>query len=107
MLLQLPTDRLILEELQDGRNLATNIAENIDRHRKTVNARLSQMNDYGLVRNIGGGLYELTERGGAALLAIDYYPEVDDFDGLVEEYMDRVEIHPFELRGVETADNSV
>lgn len=101
MLLQLPTDRLILEELRDGRNLATNIAQDIDRHRKTVNARLSQMEDYNLVKNIGGGLYELTERGGAAILAIDQYSETEDFDQLVEEYVDSVRIRPFEVTEVE------
>jgi Mn-dependent DtxR family transcriptional regulator len=73
MLLQLPTDRLVLEELQEGRNLGANIAEEIDRHRKTVTKRLNQLEDYGLVNNIGRGVYELTERGEIALEYIDEY----------------------------------
>ena len=73
MLLQLPTDQMILEELQDGRNLGANIAEDIDRHRKTVTKRLNQLEDYGLVDNIGRGVYELTLQGEIALEFIDEY----------------------------------
>ena len=101
MRLQLPTDRLILEELQNGRNLAANISAAIDRHRKTVNSRLSQLEDYDLVQNVGGGLYELTERGGAALQVIDQYPDTDDFDQLVDDQIDSVRISPFRIEKLE------
>lgn len=67
MLLQEPTDWMIFEELQDGRNLGANIADNIDRHRKTVTKRLNQLEDYGLVTNVGRGVYGLTARGEIAL----------------------------------------
>ncbi|WP_157231409.1 hypothetical protein [Halostagnicola larsenii] len=78
MLLQLPTDRLILEELQDGRNLGANIADEIDRHKKTVTKRLNQLEDYDLVRNIGRGVYEITSRGEIALDHIDQYDRESD-----------------------------
>jgi predicted transcriptional regulator len=73
MLLQLPTDRMILEELQEGRNLGANIAEDIGRHRKTVTKRLNQLEDYGLVEGIGRGVYGITQRGELALAHIDEY----------------------------------
>jgi len=85
MLLQLPTDRMILEELQAGRNLGANVAEEIGRHQKTVSGRLSQLDDYDLVHNIGRGVYEITDRGEAALAVINQYHDVEDFEALVEE----------------------
>ncbi len=85
MRLQLPTDEMILRELHDGRNLGANIAEEIDRHKKTVTKRLNQLEDYDLVRNIGRGVYEITERGRVAYDNIDSYDDVEDFD----EFLDR------------------
>jgi len=84
MRLQLPTDRLILRELLDGRNLGANIADEIDRHQKTVTRRLNQLEDYDVVENIGRGVYELTEKGRVVYENIDKYDDVDDFDALVE-----------------------
>ena len=92
MLLQLPSDRMIIEELQEGRNLGANIAEEIDRHQKTVTRRLNQLKDYGLVRNIGRGVYELTERGEIALEHIDEY---DRDSNRLEEIIER-ELEPDE-----------
>jgi Mn-dependent DtxR family transcriptional regulator len=86
MLLQLPTDQMILEELQDGRNLGANIAVDIERHQKTVTRRLNQLKDYGLVDNIGHGVYELTEAGQIASDNIDQYERDSD---RLEELIDR------------------
>jgi DNA-binding HxlR family transcriptional regulator len=91
MLLQLPSDQMILEELQDGRNLGANIADEIDRHQKTATRRLNQLEDYDLVRNVGRGVYELTPRGAAALELIDE-SERDDFDDLVDERAEQIAI---------------
>jgi len=89
MLLQLPTDRMVLSELQDGRNLGANIADDIDRHRTTVAKRLPQLEDYGLVRNIGRGVYELTERGEIALEHIDEYDrDSDRLEEIIERELD-------------------
>jgi len=89
MLLQLPTDRLLLEELQNGRNLGANLAENIDRHRKTVTKRLNQLEDYGLVDNIGRGVYEITPRGEIALEHIDEYErDSDRLEEIIEAELD-------------------
>ncbi|OYR80702.1 hypothetical protein DJ71_14505 [Halorubrum sp. E3] len=75
MNLQLPTDRLILETLEDGRNLAVNISLEIDRSRNYINGRMTQLLDYDLVSKVGPaentGLYELTERGQAVLYLLD------------------------------------
>ena len=79
MLLQMPTDRMILEELERGQNLGANVAEAIDRHQKTVSSRLAQLEDYALVENIGNGVYRLTDRGEVALEHIDEYDR-DDSD---------------------------
>jgi len=92
MLLQLPSDRMILEELQEGRNLGANIAEEIDRHQKTVTRRLNQLEDYSLVHNIGRGVYELTEGGEIALEHIDEYDRGSD---RLEEIIER-ELEPGE-----------
>lgn len=89
MRLQLPTDKLLLQELQKGRNLGANLAEDIDRHQKTVTKRLRQLEDYGAVRNIGHGVYELTEKGQVIYDHVDQYGKVEDFDALVEQELDK------------------
>lgn len=93
MRLSLPTDKLILDELTEGRNIAANLAVQLDRHRNYINQRMGQLNDYGLVRKIGpaenSGLYEITEKGRVALSHIDEYEEADDFDAVVKAAMDR------------------
>lgn len=93
MRLQLPTDRFLLTKLADGRNMAANLAAEIDRHSNYINQRLAHLADYGLVEKIGPaentGLYELTPKGRAALAVIDQYAEVDDFDALVDEELAR------------------
>ncbi|GAB7020956.1 hypothetical protein [Halostagnicola bangensis] len=92
MRLQLPTDRLILEELQDGRNLGANIADEIDRHKKTVTKRLNQLEDYNIVRNIGRGVYEITPRGEIALAHIDEYDrDSDQLEAIIESEIESTE----------------
>lgn len=95
--LQRPTDFLILEYLDEGgRNVATNIAAGIDKSRSHVNVRLPVLHDFGLVDKIGpvenSGLYEITERGRAALKYQDKYDEEDvDFEQLIEEAVDELD----------------
>jgi len=91
MRLQLPTDKMILEELQDGRNLGANIADEIDRHKKTVTRRLRQLEDYGVVNNIGRGVYEITDKGQVVYENIDKYDSDVDFDALVERELEQRE----------------
>jgi len=86
MRLQRPTDELILGELQHSRNLGANIADDIGRHQKTVTKRLNQLEDYGLVSNVGRGLYEITDAGLVALAHIDEY---DHDTGRLEEIIER------------------
>jgi predicted transcriptional regulator len=107
MRLQLPTDELILETLLDGRNLAVNIAQEIDRSRNYINQRMGPLMDYGLVEKVGPaedtGLYQITPKGGAVVLLSDQYAEMGtaEFEELVEQRAQQVEI-----RGPELVDHS-
>ena len=63
-----PTDFQILEALSDGRrNVAANIAIELDKDRAYLNTRLPELEDYGLIERIGpaqnSGLYEITDEG--------------------------------------------
>lgn len=83
-----PADFSILDKLTEGRNVAANISEEIDVSRPYTTERLAQMADYGLVRRIGPnenvGLYEITDRGYAALAHREEYGEVEDFEQLID-----------------------
>lgn len=90
MRLASPTDFEILEALSDGRrNNAVNLSHLIDKNRSYINTRLPLLTDYGLLRRVGpapnSGLYEITDRGQAALALRDRYDEVEDFEALVAE----------------------
>jgi len=94
MLFQMQTDRLVLEDLsENGRNLAANVADNVDLHRKTVSPRLRQLEDYGLVRDIGRGVYEITEDGGEALAIMNENSSLggDELGDLVEDELQSAE----------------
>jgi predicted transcriptional regulator len=56
-----PADEQICEVLRDGRNLATNIADDTDLSRQYVSNRLGELAEAGHVENIGNGLYELAD----------------------------------------------
>jgi len=56
-----PADEKIIDVLRDGRNLATNIANETGLSRQYVSTRLAELADGGHVENIGNGLYELRE----------------------------------------------
>ena len=63
-----PTDFQILEALSDGqRNIAANLAIELDKDRAYLNTRLPELEDYGLIERIGpaqnSGLYEITGEG--------------------------------------------
>ncbi|MFD1512681.1 winged helix-turn-helix domain-containing protein [Halomarina rubra] len=75
MRLSLPTDEEILRELRDGegQNLPSNVADEIARDAKHVNTRLVHLEDYGLVENIGRGVYRITPLGRLAFDHIDEY----------------------------------
>lgn len=55
------TDKSIIRELRDGRNVPANIARSIDSDRHYVQRRLKRMREHNIVTNIGHGVYELTE----------------------------------------------
>lgn len=107
MRLQLPTDALILETLLEGRNLAVNIAKEIDRNRSYINGRMGLLLDYNLVEKVGPaedtGLYQITPRGGAVVLLQDRYNDLDtdEFEDLVDQRTKSVEI-----QGPQLVDNS-
>ena len=86
-----PTDFNILDVFEDGRNVATNVAVELDHDRAYINTRLPHLDDHGLVERIGpasnSGLYELTDRGRAAIACREQYEDVDTdrFETLVDE----------------------
>jgi predicted transcriptional regulator len=97
--LKQPTDFLILECLLNGRNVASNIHQEIDRKRSYVNARLPVLADYGLIHKIGpserSGLYEITPRGKVAIKYKDQYGESEvDFDRLLDEKSQELDDDP-------------
>lgn len=95
--LKRPTDFLILECLSEGgRNVASNIALEIDKNRDYVNTRLPVLEDYGLIEKIGpserSGLYEITNVGETVLRFKDKYNSDDvDFDELIEEEIKKLD----------------
>ncbi|WP_345778219.1 ArsR family transcriptional regulator [Halobaculum rubrum] len=78
--------------MEHGRNVAPNIAEHLDRDKGYINTRLPQLADYGLLARIGpsenAGLYEITKRGRVALEQRDEYEDADDFDAVIDDYLD-------------------
>ena len=86
-----PTDFDVLEILDEGRNVAPNVAAELEHDRAYINTRLPQLQDYGLVDKIGpaanSGLYELTDRGQVAITNRDQYADVspEQFGSLVDE----------------------
>jgi len=87
-----PTDFAVLAALVEGRNTPVNLAVRLDLSRSYANERLSALTDYGLVRRVGpaehSGLYELTERGRAALAVRDEHGPVDDLAARIESRLD-------------------
>ncbi|OIB58834.1 hypothetical protein [Natrialba sp. SSL1] len=58
------TDDAILESLRDnGNQQPVHVANKIGRHRKYVGERLRELAKYGLVENLGQGLYRITDTG--------------------------------------------
>ena len=84
-----PTDFEILETLAQtgGRNVAANIAQQLNKDRSYINTRFSKLVKYDLVERVGpsdqSGLYDLTDRGQRALEHRDEYDNADDFESLV------------------------
>ena len=55
------TDEDILEILAEGRNVPSNIADELGFTRQYVQRRLSRFEENGYIRNVGRGLYELVD----------------------------------------------
>lgn len=62
-------DKAVLEQLQEGRNVAENLAPTISYDLSTLAEQLDLMADSDLVRDVGHGVYELTESGRRVLSA--------------------------------------
>jgi len=56
-----PTDKAIIEMLEEGRCTPTYIAEENDYTRGNVRNRLDRLVEHGYVRKLSRGLYELVE----------------------------------------------
>ncbi|MGM0592463.1 MAG: winged helix-turn-helix transcriptional regulator [Halobacteriota archaeon] len=55
------TDRAILDLLADGRNVPSNLADDLDLSRQHIQKRLKRLEEHGYVQNIGRGVYERLE----------------------------------------------
>lgn len=64
---------VLIDLFTNGDNTPSNIAENTDNHRKTVQRRLAGLEDRGLVYNKGGGVYRLTPEGFVAARVINQH----------------------------------
>lgn len=86
-----PTDFEILNELADGnRNVAANLALELDKDRAYINTRLPKLDDYRLIKRIGpspkAGLYEITQKGKSVVEHQDAYNNSEtDFESLIEK----------------------
>ena len=89
-----PTDFEILSFLDDsGRNNAINVSTALDLNRSYINTRLRELESQGLLQRVGpatnSGLYELTDRGRAALRHRGKYDDESvDFESLVDDSAD-------------------
>jgi len=86
------TDFKILEALDDGeRNIAANIALEIDANRGYINNRFSYLLSRDLVQRVGpkeqSGLYQITAKGKTVVNHKQkcLNDEVDDFESFIEE----------------------
>lgn len=87
------TDFKILAVLANGkRNIAANVALEIDANRSYVNNRFSYLREQGLVERVGpkelSGLYEITPKGQAVVEHRDTYQsdDVDDFTAFIHQH---------------------
>lgn len=93
-----PTDFEILEAFADGRrNVAVNLAVELDRDRGYLNSRLRDLASQNFVTNIGpadtAGLYQITPTGIAALEKRELYTEDREaFTAAVEEFATKLTI---------------
>jgi len=87
-----PMDFAILTALSSGRNVAANLALELDSKRQYITERMGHLDDYGLVRRVGPsenvGLYEITARGEIALENREKYnSDSVDFEEFLESQM--------------------
>lgn len=107
-----PTDFEVLEVLSNGRrNVATNIARELDQDRPYINTRLATLSDQGLLRKVGpsdqSGLYEITPTGVAALNNRALYADDDNaFTRTVTEEAEDIHIDSPTVHGLESASDS-
>lgn len=92
-----PVDFKILDALSDGRrDLGANIAIRIDEGRGYVNTRLPDLKGDRLVERVGPadntGLYQISERGVAALVLRDSYDDGPEWEQAIDDLAEDVEI---------------
>jgi predicted transcriptional regulator len=67
-----PTEKRVLLHLKEnGDNVPSNIADDIDRRQGSVQRSTRQLREQGLIRNKGRGVYTLTEEGKTAVEALE------------------------------------
>jgi len=60
-----PADQAVIDVLEDGRNIAANIADETGYERQYISSRLKRLAEHGVVVNIGKGVYELKDGNNA------------------------------------------
>lgn len=59
-----PSEKEVMLHIRDnGDNVPYNIAEDVERHNKTVQRKCRELTEQGILRNKGQGVYTLTEKG--------------------------------------------
>lgn len=92
-----PTDFEILESFSDGeQDVGVNVATALDRDRSYINTRIPQLHDYELLEYVGpaerSGVYRITSRGVAALALREEYDSGREWEQLVDERAEQIEI---------------
>lgn len=86
-----PTDFDILEILTEGRNVPGNLAIRLDVEPGYIRTELPKLAKNGLVERIGpaerSGLYEITDRGRAALELREQYDSETDFEAVLDRHL--------------------
>jgi Mn-dependent DtxR family transcriptional regulator len=67
--------RTLVDLIENGDNIPKNIANNVDRHVGSIRRAVAKLEEKGLIKNKGGGVYTLTERGREATSSLVKFVE--------------------------------
>lgn len=67
--------KTLTDLMKNGDNIPKNIAENVDRHAGSIRRAAANLEERGLIKNKGGGVYTLTEKGEEATCSLVKFVE--------------------------------